>query len=171
MSRLLLLASLCLAAAPAFACGARKDHDFGPYSGGAGPAAQVEGKKVTIDTTFLASLEATPDGATYHDHRHELLYLLSIDDPAALRAGVRVLAHLIAHPTIVGDCGGPTELYGKDELAFALSRSNVLDRALCKLPVADRKSIIALYSEHRALWQNVDPPWMDDPCEPILVTP
>ena len=171
MTRLFLLASLCLVAAPAFACGDKKDHKFGPYDGGPGPAAQVQGKKVTIDTSFLARLEAKPDGATYALHRNELLYLLSIDDAAAVRAGVRVLAHLIAHPKFVGDCGGPRELYGKDELAFALSRAGATNRVICELPAGDREAIVALYTAHPKLWHYVDPPGKGYSCAPIEVTP
>ena len=171
MTRLLLLASLCLVAAPAFACGDKKDHDFGPYGGGPGPATQVEGSKLTIDTSFLAGMEAKPDGAVYGRHRHEVLYLLSIENAAAVRAGVRVLAHLIAHPTIVGDCGGPHELYGKDELAFALSRADGTNRAICALPANERKSIVAFYAAHPKLWNNVDEPWIHYSCDPIEVTP
>ena len=170
MPRRLLLASLCLVAAPAFACGDGKDPDFSPYYGGHGPAAQVDGKKVTIDTSFLAGLEARPDGASYGDHRHELLYLLSINDDPAVRAGVRVLGHLIAHPTIVGDCGGPHELYDKEELAFALSRTEAMNHALCALPAAERKPIVAFYEAHPKLWRNADPPWHET-CGPIEVTP
>ena len=171
MPRLLLLASLCLVAAPAFACGAREHLRFDTYEGGPGPAAQVGDTKVTIETSFLASLEAKPDGAVYSRHSSELLYLLSVNDPRAIRAGVRVLGHLIAHPTIVGDCGGPSELYGKQELAYELSRTTGMNRALCALPPADRKPIVAFYAAHPRLWNNVDEPWIHYSCEPIEVTP
>jgi hypothetical protein len=171
MPRSLLFASLCLVAAPAFACGAQDGLDFGPYHGGPGPAATARGSKVTIDTSFLVELQAHPDGPTYERHRNELLYLLSIDNPEALRAGVRVLAHLIENPTTVVECDAPRELYDKEELAFALSRNNDMNPALCALPIADRKPIVALYAARPELWSNVDPPWMDDPCAPIPVTP
>ena len=171
MLRLLLLASLCLAAAPAFACGDRGGLHFGPYDGRSGPAAKTRGDKVTIDTSFLARLETQPDGAAYERHRDELLYLFSIDHPGALRAGVRVLAHLIANPTTVVECAAPRERYNKEELAFALSRSYGMNPALCALPVADRKPIVALYAARPKLWHNVDPPWIGDPCAPIEVTP
>jgi hypothetical protein len=169
--RLLLLASLCLVAAPAFACGDDDEVDFGAYYGGPGPAATIAGSTVTIDTSFLVDLEAHPDGAAYDRHRHELLYLLSIDDEAALRAGVRVLAQLVVHPTIEVECDAPHELYGKEELAFALSRNNDMNDALCTLPVADRKAVIALYAAHPVLWQNVDDPWRYFTCKPLPVTP
>jgi len=171
MPRLLLLASLCLAAAPAIACGEREGLYFGPYYGGSGPAAKAGDDRVTIDTSFLAGLEARPDGAAYERHRNELMYLFSIDDPDALRAGVRVLAHLIAHPTVVVECDAPRERYDKEALAFALSRSHGMNPALCALPVADRKPIVALYAAKPKLWHNVDPPWIGDPCAPIEVTP
>ncbi len=171
MPRLLLLASLCLVAAPAFACGAKEDLPFSAHHGGPGPAAKVGNTKVTIDTSFVAALEAKPDGATFDRHRSELFYLLSINDRAAVRAGVRVLGHLIAHPRFVGDCGGPKEQFGKEELALELSRTEAMNYVLCELPAADRKPIVSFYAAHPRLWHNVDEPWIHYSCDPIEVTP
>lgn len=169
---LILAASLAASLAPgaAYACG---DHGevIGPFYGGRGPSAHEQGQALVIDRGFVAELARHPDGESYERNQHELHYLLSIADPAAQHAALRVLAHLIAHPAVVIECDAPHERFGKEDLAVFLSASYP-NREMCRLDAGERKAIVDFYAEHPSLWRNVDPIWKEgDYCKSIKVTP
>ena len=143
------------------ACGKDEAMNFGEFYGQPSPHVTTRGGKLILDTSFLTGLIKNPNGKSFERDRNELLYLISRNDKKAAHAGVLVLSQLIEHPTIVTECDSDHELYGKEELAFALSRSDHIFTELCALSSARRKKVVELYKSRNVLWSNVDPPWME----------
>lgn len=136
--------------------------DILPFSGFSGPTSpnvQVEDGRLVMDTRFVATLLEKPDGALFDANRNELLYLVSRNDDAAIRAGFAVLAVLLRRPQTFIEGDREYQRYGKEELAFALSRTERAPEVLCRLPPADRALVVAFYQHNPVLWRNVDPPW------------
>ena len=134
--------------------------DFGEFYATPSPHVQSKGNVITIDTSFLQQLIRNPSGENFEKDRNELLYLISRNEKTAIHAGMAVLARLVKHPTRVVECDQEHELYGKEELAFALSRSDYALDELCRLSFEDRTLVVGLYEKHQILWSNVDPPWL-----------
>ena len=156
-----LLLALLLLSPCAHACGDEDVMAFGGFYETPSPHAQLKGNVLTIDTSFLQQLVRNPTGENFEKDRNELLYLISINDKTAIHAGMAVLARLVNHPTRVVECDQEHELYGKEELAFVLSRSDYALDELCRLSSEDRTLVVDLYEKHKILWSNVDPPWLE----------
>ncbi len=125
----------------------------------ASPNVQEKDGQLLLDTRFVARLLAHPDGALFDANRHELLYLIARNDLQAVGAGFAVLAHLLRHPETDVEGDREYQRYGKEELAFALSRTENAPLVLCRMPEADSALVIAFYRQNPVLWRNTDPPW------------
>ena len=150
---------LLIAFGSASACEGTDDRDFGAYSGRVGSSANASGQSIAISTSFLERLIKQPTGTELEKNRNELFYLLSINNERAVTAGLKTLVHLLKHPSFSKDCDAEHEMYGKEELAFALSRTEQLLDQLCKLTRADRGAVVKFYASHIELYSNYDPPW------------
>jgi len=147
-------------AGPSYACGKAGTLDFGGFYVPIGQSARAANGSITISTDFLDQLRRNPTGEELEKNRNELLYLLSINDEKAVSAGLAVLAYLIRNPSFSRDCDADHERFGKEEIAFALSRTDALPDELCRLDPDDRKAVVSLYAKHNELYSNFDPPWM-----------
>jgi hypothetical protein len=167
MKRIALASFLLSAPTIAIACGNDVAVTFGDYSSQTSPYVTFAGDKVTIDMSFLDEIIRRPSGLLLDENRPELLYLMASNDRRAAHAGAVLLAHLIQNPTFVVECDTRRELFGKEELALALSRSVHAPAAICAIPHQCRSMIVDFYRAHQSLWTNIDPPWVpgDLPCD------
>ncbi len=135
--------------------------------GGNSPNVEVQDGRLVLDTRFVAVLLEKPAGALFDANRNELLYLISRNDDEAVGAGVAVLVELLRNPETFIEGDRTYQRYGKEELAFALSRTEAMPRVLCRLPAADRERVVAFYQHNTVLWRNTDPPWQPGnlPCK------
>ena len=142
------------------ACEKTDPRDFGAFYGQIGKSVTASGHSITISTVFLDELAKNPTGAEMEKNRNELFYLLSTNNERAVGAGLATLVHLLKHPSFTMECDAQHEMYGKDELAFALSRTEQLLDQLCVLAPADQDKVVKYYAAHKELYNNYDPPWM-----------
>ena len=159
-SPLIIALALLVISWDASTCDKTDLRDFGAFYGQLGKSTATSGQSITISTSFLDQLANNPTGAEMEKNRNELLYLLSANDERAVRAGLATLVHLLKHPSFTMECDSQHEMYGKEELAFALSRTEQLGDQLCVLAPADRDMAVNFYAAHNELYGNFDPPWI-----------
>src|SRR5688500_18988290 len=137
---------LLMAFGSASACEGTDDRDFGAYSGRVGSSANASGQSIAISTSFLERLIKRPTGVELQKNRNELFYLLSINNEKAVTAGLKTLVHLLKHPSFSKDCDAEHEMYGKEELALAMSRTDQMVVQLLALTSADRGALVMCYA-------------------------
>ena len=158
-----------------FACDDCQVFEFGSYGSNStsdshGESVLVQSDKITIDKGFISDLIKSPNGKELSKNRAELLYFISCSDKGALLAGAKTLANLIENPEFMDnchkDCGPQTQLYLKEELAFALSRSLDIYDTFCELSTIDRELVVNYYKDNPLLWGQIyDPPWEGFECK------